>query len=192
MRKPQVEHLWNDITLTLVSPEGAIMYHLISIMFFLMTRIEPVRWCYFTSVVVSHIWTLTVHSGVNFMSPSCNSEEETPVSCQYGFLGNGSVSVLTHIKKKKQKQEIHNTKCEIHTANEPERGIDLSLVCVIYEPSSSFRLHWPQKKFTLASHSHRTTRRCPCVATSNTLLLLHDSVSHDCSWASSSPRGPIK
>lgn len=40
MRKPQVEHLRNDITLTSVPPQGSIMYHLISIMFILMSRTE--------------------------------------------------------------------------------------------------------------------------------------------------------
>lgn len=41
MRKPQVEHLQNDITLTSAPPQGSIMYHLISIMFILMSRTEP-------------------------------------------------------------------------------------------------------------------------------------------------------
>lgn len=41
MRKPQVEHLQNDITLTSTPPQGSIMYHLISIMFILMSRTEP-------------------------------------------------------------------------------------------------------------------------------------------------------
>lgn len=41
MRKPQVEHLRNDITLTSVPPQGSIVYHLISIMFILMSRTEP-------------------------------------------------------------------------------------------------------------------------------------------------------
>lgn len=41
MRKPQVEHLRNDITLTSDPPQGSIMYHLISIMFILMSRTEP-------------------------------------------------------------------------------------------------------------------------------------------------------
>lgn len=66
--KPQLEHLCNDITLTLV-PIG---YYQVPthFMFFLMTRIHSVRRCYFTqngSVFVSHIWT---HSGVNLSSSS--------------------------------------------------------------------------------------------------------------------------
>lgn len=133
-------------------------------------RIEPVCWCYFTengSVIVSHTWTMTVHSGVNYMPPSSNSKEDTPLSCLPSpvkvFLCNFSTSVLTHIKKK------WNPKCEIHSASVPERGINLylSLACVIYQ--LSFRLLW--QKFTLAPHSHRATRRCPCVATSTLLLL---------------------
>lgn len=44
MRKPQVEHFWNDTALTLALPQGTAMKHLISIMFILMTRIESMHW----------------------------------------------------------------------------------------------------------------------------------------------------
>lgn len=197
MRKPQVEQLWNDITLTLVSPEGVIMYHLISIMFFLMTRIEPRRWCYFTqngSVIVWHIWTTTAHSDVNFMSPSSNSKGETPVSRQYVLLPK-PFCVKPRLywpawktETEDSQQKMWNTHCE------RARARDRFVTC-LSDLWTFFFLQTTlttKEKFTLASHSHRATRWCPCVATSNTLLLLHDSVSQDCSWASSSPWGPIK
>lgn len=54
------------------------MYHLISIMFFLMTRTVPVQRRYRTQkgpVIVSYIWKMTVHSDANFMSFSSNGNE---------------------------------------------------------------------------------------------------------------------
>lgn len=190
MRKPQVEHLWNDITLTLVSPEGAIMYHLISIMFLLMT-IEPVCWCY-CSYCITYLGYMTVNRGVNFMSPSSNSEEEPAVSCQCCQ----SFSVMSprlYWPTYKKTEDSHNTKCEIHSVSVPERGIDLSLGCVIYEPPpTSFRLHWPQKRnshllVTVTGQQGDALVLPPVIL----FLLLHDSVCRNCSGASSSPRGPM-
>ena len=153
MRKPQVEHLWNDITLTLVSPEGAIIYHLISILFFLMTRIQC-QCIHVTPLTVVqllyHTLWLAANSGANFMSVRLQIMTKSLLllicSPVKACLCKGSVDVLTHIKKEKQKRKTHNTNWEINTVSEADKGIDLSLSCVIYEPSSCFRLHWPQKK----------------------------------------------
>lgn len=135
MRKPQVEHLWNDITLTLVSPRGAIMYHLISILFFLMTRTEPPRRRY--PVIVSHIWTICAQWS-SFLSLRVLTDRG---SCKLpkSFCVIVCVSAVTHIRSTTQ-----NVKYTPRGAR--GWGIDLSLACVIYEPSSSFRLRWPQKR----------------------------------------------
>lgn len=186
MRKPQVEHLWNDITLTLASPEGAIMYHLISIMFFLMTRIEPARWCYFTqntSVIVSHVWTVTAHRGVNFKF-SCRN---LYVQCLH-----------IRIDPYKKKQKIHNTKCKIQNVKYTlwacqSEGSICHLPVWFMNLLPPFRLQWPQKRnshllVTVTGQQGDALVFLPVIP----FLLFHDSVSHDCSWASSSPRGPMK
>ena len=89
---------------------------------------------------------------------SCKSSES--------FCVMVSVSAVTHIRSTTQ-----NVKYTPRGAR--GWGIDLSFACVIYEPSSPFRLHWPQKRNShFASHSHRLTRWCPCVATSKTLFTI--------------------
>lgn len=48
------------------------------------------------------------------------------------------------------------TKCEIHPLNTADQGNDLWLVPMIYGPSSSTKLQWPQRdKFPHDSHNHK-------------------------------------
>lgn len=88
------------------------------------------------------------------------------------------------------KQKIPSSKCEVHTDNVSQWGIDVSLACVIYGPSYSFRLQWPPKR---NSHMLVTEQQGDALLLLPViLLLLHDNLSHDCSRASSSPWGAHK
>lgn len=141
MRKPQVEHLWNYITLTAVPPEGAIVYHLIPIMFLLMNRIRA-------SALMLLYWKL-VQLLYHTFRPWQNTWQHTGEKIPQ--------------KTEDSLHKMWNTQCE--GAGAKRRSVTL------LSDLRTFRLHWPQKRDShmLVGVTGRQGHARPRVATSNNL-----------------------
>lgn len=186
MRKPQVEHLRNYITLTLVSPWGC--YHVPShFNHVLFNGLELIQCSnvYCTqngSVTVPYIWAMTVHNGVNFHAPKLKKRGRNfwkmPICFLVkGSLCNSSVAVLTRIKdrKRERKKDFNKTNSKTFTVE--------GLICHLL---GWFNTNLKREHFyLLVTVTGQQGNAMPL-----TLLLMHDSVTHDCGWASSSHRDP--